>query len=251
MFESTLEAQGLGDADRRLGTLSAAALAHLGVGLAIVAVTAFMVPKVVVPEPPPGPFPVVAVIPFVPPVALPAPTPKRPKGSGAARPGSSVVPPPVVSDVPPVQTPDLLPQTDDDTPPDGFDGPGEGMEGDRNGSTSGVPGAVGDGDGGAGFDAAGGPVEVTGDMTRPVLLVRVEPSYPQVPRRAGLGGRVTLRAVIAEDGNVESVEVFASTNPLFNDAAVDAVRQWRYRPALMNGRPVRVYFSVVVVFIVR
>jgi len=88
-------------------------------------------------------------------------------------------------------------------------------------------------------------------MLRPVLLVKVEPSYPQAARRAGLGGRVTLRAVIAEDGNVESVEVVASTNPLFDEAAVDAVRKWRYRPALMNGRAVRVYFSVVVNFLVR
>ena len=92
---------------------------------------------------------------------------------------------------------------------------------------------------------------MTGDMVRPVLLVKVDPSYPQVARRAGLGGRVTVRAVIAEDGSVESVELFASTNPLFNEAAVDAVRKWRYRPALMNGRPVRVYFSVVVDFLVR
>jgi protein TonB len=60
-----------------------------------------------------------------------------------------------------------------------------------------------------------------------------------------------VRAVIAPDGSVESVEVVSSTNPMFNDAAVDAVRRWRYRPALMNGRPVRVYFSVVVDFLVR
>jgi len=94
-------------------------------------------------------------------------------------------------------------------------------------------------------------LEVTGDMARPVLLVKVEPSYPQAARRAGLGGRVTVRAVIAEDGSVESVEVFTSTNPLFNEAAVDAVRRWRYRPALMGGRPVRVSLSVVVDFLVR
>ena len=94
-------------------------------------------------------------------------------------------------------------------------------------------------------------MEITGEMVRPVLLVKSEPMYPQSARRAGLGGRVTLRAVIAEDGSVESVEVFSSTNSLFDQAAVDAVRTWRYRPALMNGRPVRVYFSVVVSFTVR
>ena len=94
-------------------------------------------------------------------------------------------------------------------------------------------------------------MDLTPEMIRPVLLVKVEPSYPQVARRAGLGGHVTLRAVIAEDGSVEAVAVFGSTNPLFDEAAVDAVSKWRYRPALMNGRPVRVYFSVVVNFLVR
>ena len=92
---------------------------------------------------------------------------------------------------------------------------------------------------------------VTGEMVRPVLLVKGEPEYPRAARQAGLGGRVTLRAVIAEDGSVEAVEVLSSSNSLFDSSAVDAVRKWRYRPALMNGRPVRVYFSVVVNFIVR
>jgi protein TonB len=251
MFESTLEAQGLGDPDRKLGTLSAAAVAHLAFGLAIVAVTALIVPKANVPEPPRDPFPVVAVIPLAPVRANPAPAPKPPKGTGATRPGRNVVPPPVVPDVPLVATPDLLPSDDVDTSSDGPDASGEGLEGDRNGSSSAGPGGLGDGDEGAGLEHGVGPVEVTGDMTRPVLLVKVEPSYPPVPRRAGLGGRVTLRAVIAEDGNVESVEVLASTNRLFDDAAVDAVRQWRYRPAVMNGRPVRVFLSVVVDFHVR
>jgi protein TonB len=251
MFESTLEAQGLGDADRKLGTLSAAALVHLALGLAIAAVTALLVPTVRVPEPPQGPFPVVAVIPTVRVQEHKSPAPKPPKATGATRPGRNVVPPPIVPDVPPEATPDSLPSDEDIAPPAGPDAQGEGMEGDRNGSSSGIPGGFGDGDVGAGLLRGAGPLEITGDMTRPVLLVKVEPSYPQVPRRAGLGGRVTVRAVIAEDGNVESVEVVASTNRLFDDAAVDAVRKWRYRPALMNGKPVRVYLSVVVDFVVR
>jgi protein TonB len=57
--------------------------------------------------------------------------------------------------------------------------------------------------------------------------------------------------VIGEDGGVESAEVVASKNPMFDQTALDAVRRWRYRPALMNGKPVRVYFVVVVDFIVR
>lgn len=251
MFESTLEAQGLDDGERRLGTLSAAALAHLGFGLVIVAVTALIVPPVHTPEPPSSVFTIASVIPLdnvsPRPVRLPAPT----KGTGAATPGRAIAPPRVVPAVPPKTTPDSLPATSADTAPEGPDGPGERTPGDPNGSPFGVPGGTGDGEAGPGDDPGLDPVYLTGDMVRPVLLVKVEPSYPPVARRAGLGGRVTVRAVIAEDGSVASVEVFASTNPLFNEAAVDAVRKWRYRPALMNGRPVRVFFSVVVDFLVR
>jgi protein TonB len=88
-------------------------------------------------------------------------------------------------------------------------------------------------------------------MTKPMLLVKVEPTYPDVARMARLSGRVTISAVIGLDGSVESAEVLASTSPLFSDTAIGAVRKWRYRPALMNGKPVRVYFTVVVDFSLR
>jgi len=249
MFESTLEAQGLNDGERRLGTLSAAVLAHLGFGLAIVAVTALIVPPVRIPEPSSSVFTIASVIPLG--VVSPKPAPAPKKETDTARTGRVLVPPRVVHDGPPEATSDLLPPPAPSAAPDGPDGLGEGTPGDANGSALGVPGGLGDGEAGPGGGHGLDPLEMTGDMVRPVLLVKVDPSYPQVARRAGLGGRVTVRAVIAPDGGVESVEVFASTNPLFNEAAVDAVRKWRYRPALMSGRPVRVYFSVVVDFLVR
>jgi len=251
MFESTLEAQGLNVGERRLGTLSAAALAHVGIGLAIVAVTALIVPPVHPPDPPPGPFAIVSMIPLGDVAPKPAAAPKR--GTDTPKPGRALPPPPVAPEVPPETTPDALPAPESDAAPEGPDLPGDGTKGDPNGSRFGIPGSTGDGDGEAGPGDGPGvdPLELTGDMVRPVLLEKVAPSYPRVARQAGLGGRVTVRAVIAPDGSVESVEVFLSTNPLFNDAAVEAVRKWRYRPALMNGRPVRVYFSVVVDFLVR
>lgn len=251
MFESTLEAQPLNDGQRRIGALSAAALAHVGIGLTIVAVTALIVPPVHPPEPPPGPFAIVSLPPLNDLTDRPVEAPRPKKGNDAARPGRTVAPPPAVADVPPAATPDSLPPTASETAPDGPDIPGDGTPGDPDGSTTGIPGGTGDGFGGQGVEHGVDPLELTGDMVRPLLLVKVEPSYPQVARRAGLRGRVTLRAVVAEDGSVESVEVIASTNPLFSDAAVDAVRKWRYRPASMGGRPVRVTFSVVVDFLVR
>jgi protein TonB len=249
MFESTLEAQALHEGDRRFGTLSAAALVHIAFGLTIVAVTAVIVPPVHTPEPPR----MVIITPVIPPAdptprTLPPAPPKE--GRHDARQDAAVPPPRVTPEPPPVTPPELplVPPIDSASPGPPRDG--DATSGDPHGSSSGIPGSTGDPLGGGDVGVVG-PVELTGDMVRPVLLVKVEPSYPNVARRAGLGGRVTVRAVIAEDGSVESVEVFASTNPLFDDAAVEAVRRWRYRPALMNGRPVRVYFSVVVNFIVR
>ncbi len=253
MFESTLEAQGLHDGERRFGTLSVAVMAHVGIGLAIVAVTAIIVPKVDIPGPTYSVFTIASVIP--PGDAAPRPAPAPKKGTDRAQPGRALAPPPVLPEAPPPATPDSLPELEPEPAPEGPGGPGDGTQGDWTGSRFGIPGGTGDGDGdgdaGPGDAPGVDPLELTGDMVRPVLLEKVSPAYPPVARKAGLGGRVTVRAVIAPDGSVESVEVFSSTNPLFNEAAVDAVSRWRYRPALMNGRPVRVYFSVVVDFLVR
>jgi periplasmic protein TonB len=251
MFESTLEAQALHDGERRLGTLSAAVLAHVVLGVAIVSVTALIVPPVHPPEIPPIVFTVAPPIPIGDVTPHPNRLPPTNKGVDAAQPKRTIVPPRDMPPTPPIATPALPPVDPTDRSLSGPDRPGDGIPGQPDGSDSGVPGGPGGGDAGARGDQGQDPVDLTGDMVRPALLVKVEPSYPQAARRAGLGGRVTLRAVIAEDGNVESVEVVASTNPLFDEAAVDAVRKWRYRPALMNGRAVRVYFSVVVNFLVR
>jgi protein TonB len=250
MFESTLEAQALNESERRFGTLSAAALAHVAFGAAIVAATAFIVPPVHTPEPPH----MVIISPGIPkadPTPPSAPTAPPKNGADEARRDAVVPPPRVTPELPPAKVPDLplLPPADS-----AFPGPprdGEGTSGDPNGSGSGIPGGAGDDPAGGGGGGTVGPVYVTGEMVRPVRLVKGEPEYPRAARQAGLGGRVTLRAVIAEDGSVEAVEVLSSSNSLFDSSAVDAVRKWRYRPALMNGRPVRVYFSVVVNFVVR
>jgi periplasmic protein TonB len=250
MFESTLQAQALHEGERRFGTLSAAALAHLAFGLVIVAVTALIVPPVRTPDPRKE-LVIATGIPTADPTPrlLPPRLPRR--GTDGAHRNAVIAPPRATPDarphVPPEPTP-IVPQSA--ALPESDRG-GGGTPGDPTGSVVGDDGGTGDDRAGLPGGAAVDPVDVTGEMVRPVVLVKVDPSYPEAARRAGLGGRVTLRAVIAEDGRVESVEVFASTNPLFNDAAVDAVRRWRYRPALMNGRPVRVYFSVVVSFVVR
>ena len=251
MFESTLEAQSLHEGQSRFSALSAAALAHVAIGLAIVAITAIMVPPVHAPDAPPPIFVIGPriLLEDVAPRPIRPPAPK--KGSEAARLGVIVAPRRVIPYAPQRTTPETPLLSPPEDSPQGPEPIGAGAPGDRDGNAWGVDGGTGNGEAGPGDGVGVAPVDVTGDMVRPALLVKVEPAYPLSARRAGLGGRVTLRAVIAEDGSVVSVEVFASTNPLFDEAAVEAVRKWRYRPALMNGRPVRVYFSVVVSFLVR
>ena len=79
---------------------------------------------------------------------------------------------------------------------------------------------------------------------------KIEPIFPELARVARLSGRVILRAVIDEEGSVGEIEVVDSNRPGFgfDDAAVEAVQQWKYKPATMRGRPVAVYFVVLVEF---
>ena len=80
-----------------------------------------------------------------------------------------------------------------------------------------------------------------------VLVHRVEPVYPALPRQIGRGGKVELRAIIATDGTIQFLEV-VSGDPLFYQSALDAVRQWRYRPTYLNGQPVEVDTFITVVY---
>ena len=74
-----------------------------------------------------------------------------------------------------------------------------------------------------------------------------EPVYPQTARDAGVQGVVILEIVIGEDGAVANARVLRSI-PLLDQAALDAVRQWRYEPTLLNGVPTSVIMTATVNF---
>jgi len=90
-------------------------------------------------------------------------------------------------------------------------------------------------------------VRVGGNIRPPQRVVDVAPTYPPLARAAGVEGVVILEAVIAEDGSVRDVRVLRS-NPLLEAAALEAVRQWRFSPTLLNGEPVPVVMTVTVAF---
>ncbi|MGC1978126.1 MAG: energy transducer TonB [Candidatus Sulfotelmatobacter sp.] len=79
------------------------------------------------------------------------------------------------------------------------------------------------------------------------LVHKVVPTYPPLARVARLQGRVVLQAVISKQGTIENLRVLAG-HPMLVPAAIEAVRQWRYRPYILNNEPVEVETQITVNF---
>jgi periplasmic protein TonB len=80
-----------------------------------------------------------------------------------------------------------------------------------------------------------------------MLIYRVEPVYPALPRQIHKEGRVELHARIATDGSIQSLEVVAG-DVMFFQSALEAVRQWRYRPTTLNGQAVEIDTHITVIY---
>src|SRR2546426_8536538 len=98
-----------------------------------------------------------------------------------------------------------------------------------------------------------GPYEQWAPGRTPPALIpgtRALPKYPDPARRAGLDGTVILLVVVEADGTVGEIDVIKNPDQRwgFDLAAIDAVKRWRYQPALMSGRPVAAYIQVMVEF---
>ena len=92
------------------------------------------------------------------------------------------------------------------------------------------------------------PVRVAGNIQSSRLIMRVEPVYPDLALRARVEATSLLEVTINEQGDVAYVRVMRSGHPLLMQAAIDAVRQWRYLPACMNGEAASVIATVTVPF---
>ena len=80
-----------------------------------------------------------------------------------------------------------------------------------------------------------------------MLIHQVKPEYPPLAKVTRTQGVVLLDAVIDKEGSIQSLRVI-SGHPLLNQAALDAVKQWKYRPTLLNGEPVEVSTTITVTF---
>ena len=176
------------------------------------------------------------------PVATPAPSrvTKAPRSQVAAPTtvAGPVEPPPAPGPTVSMVEPEGLPPDDGRVPClVNCDGSGRGT---GDGSSAGPPG-VPEGTG-------TGPIRPGGDIKAPVRTVYVAPVYPNIASTAGFGGMVVLECTIDPTGHVTDVRVITG-HPLLNEAATNAVRQWRYTPTRLNGVPVAVLMTVTVRFI--
>jgi periplasmic protein TonB len=90
-------------------------------------------------------------------------------------------------------------------------------------------------------------VRVSSGVQSGLLVKRVQPNYPPLARQARIQGKVILQAQISKDGNIENLTL-VSGHPMLAPAAIEAVKQWKYRPYLLNGEPVEVETQVEVNF---
>jgi protein TonB len=80
-----------------------------------------------------------------------------------------------------------------------------------------------------------------------LLIHKIEPVYPKLALGARVQGSVLIKAIISKSGEITELQV-VSGHPILVPAALEAVKQWRYRPYLLNGEPVEVETNISVTF---
>lgn len=95
------------------------------------------------------------------------------------------------------------------------------------------------------------PIHITVGMTRPEIVHQVQPRYTELARRSGTQGTVIVEAIIDEQGRVTNVRVLRGLPMGLDQAAVDAIQQWRFKPATLADRPVKVYYTLTVNFTIQ
>ena len=99
---------------------------------------------------------------------------------------------------------------------------------------------------GPSLESPDGPLE--GDLTPPRVIEKAVLAYTEAAREKRIQGVVIVRTVIAEDGSVEEVEVLKGLPEGLTESAVEAVKQWRFEPATLDGEPVSVYYNLTINF---
>ena len=175
----------------------------------------------------------------------PRPADPAPRPAGPAT-AATVQPQDVPADVPPPATgeePALGPVSDLPLTGPGGSGPATGPPSDGGGGDFVVtlPGPA----------VSNEPIRYVVGMTPPEVVSRVEPRYPASARMIRSEGTVVVEVVVETDGSTGDVRILRGISKALDEAAVAAIRQWRFRPARVEGNPVRAYHTVTVRFELR
>ncbi len=185
-------------------------------------------------------------------VFTPPPPPAPPPPAGATRAPKTVIQQPKIVEPTPLVAPKVIPKAVPETAQSAVAAPQIGEPG---GVPDGVPGGVLGGVLG-GTGALPGPpappknpavVRVGGNVKPPQLIQKVQPEYPTVARMAHVQGQVVIDAVISKTGKVISEQAVSGPS-LLVPSALDAVKQWKYKPTYLNGQPVNLAMQVTVDF---
>ena len=140
--------------------------------------------------------------------------------------------------------------------PTGIPGPPSSGPGTGGGIGTGTGGGVGPGKGGGvgpgeGGGIGGGIFRVGGGVSAPTIVFRVEPTYSEEARKAKYQGVVVLSAIVRKDGSIEILKVVRGLGLGLDENAIQALRQWKFRPGMRNGVPVDVALNIEVNFSLR
>jgi len=118
-----------------------------------------------------------------------------------------------------------------------------------NGSGTGIGSGNGAGVGpGSGYNTGGGPMHIGGSVKAPVLTFKVDPEFSEEARKAKFSGNVQVYLWVDEQGNPTHVRVIRGVGMGLDEKAVEAVRQYKFKPATQNGKPVKVDLYIDVNF---
>ena len=93
-----------------------------------------------------------------------------------------------------------------------------------------------------------GPIRVGGDVAPPEKIRAPSPQYTEIARKARIQGVVIVEAIIDKQGNVTNVKILKPLPMGLDQAAADAVKKWKFKPATLNGKPVAVIYNLTVNF---
>src|SRR5271169_1274877 len=86
-------------------------------------------------------------------------------------------------------------------------------------------------------------IRVSQGVTQGMILRKVQPAYPPLARQARIQGPVVLQAEIGKDGSIQNLRLI-SGHPMLAPAAIEAIKQWKYKPYILNGEPVEVETTI-------